>query len=61
MVYLLNLRAVTLGFKNIWLTICIDFKKTNIYKLCYTFTFHLRTGNASKIFHWQGYSPNKPH
>ena len=50
MAYLLNLRAFTLGFKNIWLTICTNFKKTNIHKLWYTFTFHLRTGNASKIF-----------
>ena len=51
MVYLLNLRAFTPGFKNICLTICTASKKTNIYKLWYNFTFHLWIGNASKIVH----------
>ena len=51
MATLQNLRAFTPGFKNIRLTICTTFKKSNIYKIWYNFTFHLRTGNASKIFH----------
>ena len=37
MANLLNLRAFTLGFKNIWFTIYTSFKKINIHKLWYKF------------------------